>query len=255
MITAKYTTLLEILERVRRDYGFEEVFYDECKEWVWDVIGYMGAPELLVTKTQVIPITDWRGELPVDVFNLKNHMLRDTKSGKPMHISTDVYMKEDSRADVDTVALIQGESVTYDNGEETSDNTDYVSIVSSDYDTNELVYKINGNYIFTTLRYMEVELSYTAFPMDLDKMEPLIPDDSKVIRAVVSFLAERIAFRLMLTDKLSERKYEMIKQDYLFNVGAAITKARIQSVPEFENLKNKTLQLLKDIHPYRRNFK
>ena len=254
MITSRYTSLAEILERVRRDYGFEEVYADDCKEWIWDVMGYIAAPELLIDKTKVIPISDWRGELPVDVYSLKNHLLRDTNSGNIMCISDNVFHKEDSSKEQKDVALLQGESVNYD-GTQREDGTKFVSIISTDYQDDDLAYQIRGNYIFTTLKEMEVELSYTAFPMDLEKFEPLIPDDAKSIRAVVTYLAERIAFKLMLRDKLSERKYEGIKQDYLFNVGAAMTRARIQSVPEIENLKNRTLQMLKDIHPYRRGFK
>ena len=254
MITTRYTSLAEILERVRRDYGFEDVYYDDCKEWVWDVMGYIAAPELLIDKTEVIPIYNWRGELPVDVYSLKNHLLRDLKSSNVMHITDSIFHKEDSSKDRDSIALLQGESVNFDEGERT-DGTQFISIINSDFQKDDLSYQIKGNYIFTALKEMEVELKYTAFPMDLEKMEPLIPDDAKSIRAVVTFLAERIALKLMLMDKLSERKYEMIKQDYLFNVGAAMTRARIQSVPEMENLKNKTLQILKDIHPYRRAFR
>ena len=254
MITTRYTSLLEILERIRRDYGFEEVYYDDCKEWVWDVMGFMAAPELLIDKSEVIPITNWRGQLPVDVYSLKNHILRDTASETIMHISDSIFHKEDSIKRREDRAILQGESINTDDGIP-EEGTKFFSIINSEFEQEDWTYQIKGDYIFTTFKEMEVELRYTAFPMDLEKMEPLIPDDAKSIRAVVSYLAERIAFKLMLTDKLSERKYEGIKQEYLFNVGAAMTKARIQSIPEMENLKNKTLSILKDIHPFRRGFK
>lgn len=253
MITTKYTSLAEVLERVRRDYGFEEVYYDECKEWVWDVIGFMGAPELLIKKTEPIPIYNWRGELPVDVFDLTNHLLREKESERVMTITDEVFMKDDVVIDRDGIILYD-ESVNYDETERI-DGTKYVSIIAPEYDMDKYLYKIQGDYIFTTIKEGILELSYTAFPMDLDKLEPLIPDEPKAIRAITNFIAERIAFRLMMSDKLSERKYEMIKQDYLFNVGSAITKARIQSVPEFENLKNRTLQLVKQTQSYSRGFK
>lgn len=254
MITTRYTNLTEILERVRRDYGFEEVYYDECKEWVWDVIGFMGAPELLIPKTQTIPIRNWRGELPIDVYDLKDHLLRESKSGRVMTLSTEVFMKDDVVKDRDSI-IMYDESVNFDEDAERVPGVKYASIISTLYDIDDYAYKIQGDFIFTAIKEGEVELSYTAFPMDEKKLEPLIPDEPKAIRAVVNYLAERIAFRLMMVDKLSERKYEGIKQEYLFNVGAAITKARIQSVPELENLKNRTLQIMKDLHPYRRGFK
>lgn len=253
MITTRYTNLTEILERVRRDFGFEDVYYDECKEWVWDVIGFMGAPELLIKKIKPIEIHNWRGELPVDVYNLKDHILRDVESKNIMEITNEIFMQEDAMSNPNSI-ITYDESVNYDGTTQTP-GTKYASIISPEYSREKYKYKIKGDYIFTTIKEGEVELSYTAFPMDEDKLEPLIPDEPKAIRAVVYYLAERIAFRLMLTDKLSERKYERIKQEYLFNVGSAMTKARIQSVPELENLKNKTLQLVKESRGYERGFK
>ena len=47
MFNGKYTHLNEILERVHRDFGFEEVFADEAKEWIWDCLGYFGRDEIL----------------------------------------------------------------------------------------------------------------------------------------------------------------------------------------------------------------
>ena len=45
MFNGKYTHLNERLERVHRDFGFEEVFADEAKEWIWDCLGYFGRDE------------------------------------------------------------------------------------------------------------------------------------------------------------------------------------------------------------------
>jgi hypothetical protein len=253
MITTRYTNLDEILEKVRNDYGFEDVFRTECKEWVWDVLGFIGAPEYLINKTTEIDIEDWRGELPVDVFSLRNHTLREKKSQTIMSITNSVYHREEGVDSRDAV-ITADKSINFDGGERV-DGTQYLSIIAPLYDPKDLSYQIKGDYIFTAMKFMTVELNYTAFPMDTERLEPLIPNEPKAIRAVSNYIAERIAFRLMLKDKLSERKYEIIKQEYLFNVGAASTSARIQSVPEWENIKNRTLQLVKQTQSFSRGFK
>ena len=68
MFNGKYTHLNEILERVHRDFGFEEVFADEAKEWIWDCLGYFGRDEILTLMTDEVVISDNRGLLPSDIY-------------------------------------------------------------------------------------------------------------------------------------------------------------------------------------------
>jgi hypothetical protein len=254
--TIRYTSLNEILERVRRDFGFEEVYPDECKEWIWDAIGFMGSTDLLIPKTVKIQIHNHRGELPVDVFDLSEHMVREVSSGEVMRYSENLYHLSDSIEVVDPMIIYDATSVVItDNGVDSQGETNYISIIAPQYKAHSLEYNIKGNYIFTALRSLEVELAYTAFPMDENTMEPLIPDTPKVIRAVVYYIADKIAFKLMLQDKLSERKYAEIKQEYLFNTASAITSSKISTIPQIENFKNKVISLMKNQFPYKGAFK
>jgi len=256
-LNTKYTNLTEILEKVRRTFGFEEVFPHDVKEWIWDVIGFMGVPEMLVDRTAEIEVKDWRGMLPVDLYCLTSHQVRDKKSGRILEYSEDTFHQLD-KGQSDRKVVQQGSSVTYEDGDRNTDlETTYNSIIFPEYEvsSSKLSYKINEFYIFTNERDITLEISYKAFPMNEDKTEPLIPDDSSVIRAVVWYIGERIAFKLMLADKLSGNKYELIRQEYFFNVGSAITSARIQSVPEFENLKKRALSMWKDPHAFSKGFK
>ena len=48
-----------------------------------------------------------------------------------------------------------------------------------------------------------------------------------------------MAFRLMLKDLLSERKYEIIRQDYFFNAGAAQSVCKKADAAMMETLINR----------------
>lgn len=256
-LNKKYTSLNEVLERVRRDFGFEEIYSHDAKEWVWDAIGLAGAPNMLITKTSVVEVRNWRGELPVDLFSLSNHQIRDSRTGAMLNYSEDSFHLSRRNSEGKLIVSNNANSIFYIDEERTPEHeTQYPSIMSSKLDNLEnFGYTINNNFIFTSDKNMELEISYTAFPMDEETLEPLIPDDPAVLRAVVWYIGERTAFKLMLADKLSERKYEMIKQDYLFNMGSAITKANILSMPEIENIKNRTLQYVKSLSPFQQGFK
>jgi len=252
-LNTKYTSIEEILERIRREFGFEDVYADDVREWIWDVMGFMAVPQMFIEKIADVTVENWRAPLPVDLYSLTEHMLRDKGTGYVLRKSANLFQQSD-QIDLSAVRVnVDGESVVSDD-DIISDGTQYASIIVPDHDYADYTYTISNNHIFTNVKEIELEMRYTAFPID-DRMFPLIPDDPKVIRAVVWYVGERLAFKMMLSDKLSERKYEMIKQDYLFNVASAKTKAHTMDLAEMENFKRKVLSLNKDVHGFARNFR
>ena len=225
MFNGKYTHINEILERVRRDYAFEEVFMDEAKEWVWDCIGYFGRDEILVDSTQEVTITSWRGILPTDLFKFKGCREKDTKIS--LLPTTDRYFLNNLESDSTLgEAIIQGQSIDLEStgvGDNIVTSIDeptiYVEFVPT-YKVDNIqkyTYLLQENYIYTGLEETTLEVNYVAFPMWED-YTPKIPDDPKVIRMVTLHIANKIAFKLMLQDKLSERKWQYIHDELDFGV-------------------------------------
>ena len=96
-LSGKHIDVSYIIERVYRDYGFDlEIKYDEVLEWVWDVMALIGTPQVMVDKVtdgtstsykgntmpDPIAITDYRGELPVDLYSIT--LARDYDTKMPM---------------------------------------------------------------------------------------------------------------------------------------------------------------------------
>lgn len=215
-LTGKHVDISYIIERIYRDYGFDlEIKYDEVIEWIWDVMALIGAPQSFVDRVtdgsegmpDPITITNYRGELPCDLHMVT--LARDFDSKMPMICKSSSYLRD----------------------------TEQLFIRESQY-----TYTLNDNYIFTSFEEGEVELHYKGFPTNALGM-PMIPDDIKFVMATQSFIAERIGFRLMMQDKLSERKYAKLEQDRLYYIGAAQTKAVIPSLDEMEGIKNRFLRL------------
>jgi hypothetical protein len=84
-----------------------------------------------------------------------------------------------------------------------------------------------------------IEVAYKALPIDDITGLPLVPDNPRYIRGIVSYIAERIAFRLMLKDQLQQAKYELIRTDYLFNVGAARAECLLPDISRMETALNR----------------
>jgi hypothetical protein len=250
----KYTGIEEIFERVKREFGFEELYHDDLREWIWDAIGIMGTPTLLEDKISHIDVQNFRGELPVDLFSLANHILRDKETKTILRLSQDIFLSEDVEDQGEGRASSQLAVVAAPVNVDFPSQTGYVSIILPDTDEKTYNYTIRGNYIFCNIKDGTLELSYTAFPLD-ERGFPLIPDDPKTIRSVVWFIGERLAYKLMLSDKISERKYEIIKQDYLFNVASARSKSNTLSLPQMEIFKNRVLSMVKQTGSFNMGFK
>lgn len=250
MFNGKYTHINEILERVRRDYAFEEVFIDEAKEWVWDCIGYFGRPEILVNSIEELDIEDNRGLLPTDMYEFIG--CREKSSKTPLIPTSDRYYSSNlTTTNTLGQVIVQGQSINIETTgvgdnlvEELEDSTiflEFVPTMDVDIDNN-YTYQISGNYIFTGITDVTIEIAYRAFPIWEDNT-PKIPDDPKVVRMVTLFIAEKIAFRLMLQDKLSERKWGFIKDELEWAVGSAQNRMKMPNEDEMESIKNGQMRL------------
>lgn len=215
-LTGKYVDISYIIERVYRDNGFDlEIKYDEVIEWTWDVIALIGAPQSFVDKVtdgstgmpQPIVIANYRGTLPSDLHAVT--LARDYDSKMPMLCKSSTYLRD----------------------------TDQLYVKESQY-----TYTLNDSYIFTSFEEGEVELHYKAFPTNNLGM-PMIPDDIKFVMATQAYIAERIGFRLMMQDHLSERKYDRLNGERLWYIGAAQSRAATPSIDQMESIKNRYLRL------------
>jgi len=222
-LTGKNIDISYIIERVYRDNGFDlEIKYDEVIEWVWDVMSLIGAPQSFEDKVtdgstrmpEIIVITDYRGELPSDVYSVT--LARDYDTKMPMVCKSSSFIRD----------------------------TDQVFVRESQY-----TYTLNNNYIYTSFEEGEVELHYKAFPTNALGM-PMIPDDIKFVMATQAYIAERIGFRMWMQDKLSQQKYNKLEQERMWYIGAAQTRAATPSVDEMEGIKNRFLRLktVTDLH-------
>lgn len=211
MLKQGYTKIERIIENVIRDTGFStEINWVDVVEWVYIASELIGVKNAYVLTNTVIPIEEYRGELPGD-FHLV-FQVRENVSNIPMRCNGgQFFLSPESR---DNLLLA------------------------------DLSYQINHDYIFTSFQEGAVELAYYAFPVD-DNGLPLVPDDVMYLRAIEAFITERIARKLMIQNKLDVTKYRMLEQDWLFYVNSARTKDALMTLDQAESLR---LQLSKIIN-------
>lgn len=247
-----YTSINHVLEGVRREFGFEiDLNMDDVREWIWSAIGLIGSQELLFQKQADIEIENHRAPLPIDVFDLTDHRVRDKDSKQMMTKSQAIFFKDSRRARHKPV-ITSSESVKMVDGEN-KPGTEYVSIIFPQHVEKPGDYMIQDGYIFTSEEKMTIQLSYTAFPLD-EQGFPLVPDDPLIYKFLVWFIGERLAFKYMLKEKISERKYDRIEQEYSFVAAQLQGRLNTLDIPDMRNFKERVYALVKPTADFERGI-
>lgn len=206
-----------IIERVYRRYGFEDINKSDVAEAIWDIIGLVHTPDSYTEEPVDINVVSWQGNLPTDFVEIVGVIEK----------STEIPLTHNP----DTLNLF---SDTY---------------TAEDPDTDPYTYQLKSGVIWCGIEETIITMIYRQFPIDSNGM-PLVPDDAKAIRAVRDHVAEQIAFKLMLKDRLPQVKYDIIAQQTYFAIASFRSAAFIPNYDQLERIKNRYITLLRrpDMH-------
>lgn len=247
MLNDGYTNVNEILERLRRDFGFEDVVKDEVKEWIWDAVGIIGCVEALQDKNTTIDIVNYRGLMPEDFYSLDNGAIRESDTLIALIASSDShYLNPTVYSAGTTEDQWANEHTYYQNAstvEETSNEYGFlreVPLIKTDV---QYTYKIKDHYIYCGIEETTLEISYQAFPLSEDGT-PAIPNDPKYIRAIVSYIAYMIARRLKFKNEIAKDDFQWISDEYSWAIGSVKGKIKMPDLAMMEVIKNRSLRLV-----------
>lgn len=230
--TGKRTSLKVVLEKVLRDFEgtITEIQWADAVEWAAEAINLMGLyPSYEEKVSKEITIANYRGELPCDISFIK--MVRDFNSQVPLIRSFDQFHLSNYYRCEEEQAATELDC----HGIET--------------------YITDNNYIFTSFKEGSIEIAYKGIATD-EWGVPMIPDDTKYIRAVASYIAERKCFQLVLQSKMSESIYKgLVERDRDWAFGSAKMNLSIPDIDTMESMKNKMLRLIPNINFHSSSFK
>lgn len=98
-------------------------------------------------------------------------------------------------------------------------------------------YTTQNSVIFLSHRHDVVDISYLAVMTDNEGF-PMIPDDSKFIRALVNYIKKEYFTVLFDTGQIQPVQLQQALQDYAWSVGAAQSAAHEMDLPRLEALSN-----------------
>jgi hypothetical protein len=254
-VTGKFTTIYDIIERIRRD-GINDFTEEEAKEWIWEAISLGGVVNHFVHKTLALEVDNARVMLPYDLYDFTSGGIREYYSKAPLIKDTNIYRNPDTVGEIDNTLKFssEAESIVFVDGEQLDGSTFLSAIPNYAYQKEELTYWIDNGFIFTGFKQGVIEISYKAFPIDND-YNPMIEDNMKVIRFVVAYIKKKVISRMFLRDEVNLQKKQMFDQEYSFAAASMKSDANIGNIEDLETLKSALLRLRRDPNMHRIGFR
>lgn len=227
----KFVKIERVIEKVRRDLpGGYELSMTDVIEWVGEAISMIGAYSAFVTKEtdgdkskgnpQPVIVSNYRATLPCDLYKLN-----------AINIINDY--DEDNSMVLNQEAASASSAIFYNK-----------SIEPLEYSSNS--YTVRNGYIYMdNMDEGLLSLSYEAFAVD-DRGFPLIPDDDRYVAGLASYVMERVAFKMMMMDYITERKYDRIQQQWMFDVNKAYTGSLLMNIDDAESFRNSFTRMVAD---------
>ena len=260
MFNSNYIHIDSVIENVLRELPINTIDRYDAIQWVWEVLGYIDHPSILIEKCVVLNVKNFKTLLPGDFYTEAEMGVRHNKSKVPLIKSADIhFMSEYNHPDITTQSgqiVVEGTTLYWDSAGDPVEEKErvYVSgVVNNAMADTFMKYKIQDGYIYTNINDIELELSYKAFPMYQD-YTPMIPEEPKIIRAVVDYIKLKWAEIQFPLGNITERVLNFYERKYYFSVGAAQNKLKLGSLDAFEALKNRAVSLLQRPDEHYRGF-
>ncbi len=229
--TDKKVSLKRVLEKVYRDWGFNtEIVWSDVIEWSSEAINILGvAPSYEDKISKKLTLVNGRVELPCDVMYIK--AVRDFATGQGLVRSFDQFHTSNYyRCDDEKASACPG------------------------CDNESLTYTVNSNFLFTNYDDGDLEIAYKGMSLDEDGL-PTIPDNDKYIRYVSLYIAEKLATKLFIQDKLRSDKRQLIQGELAFATGSAKMSMVIPDVDYMESWTNSNVRLVTTLNSHSSGFK
>lgn len=206
-MATKYTSIKLIMDKLLRHPMLQGLSLEAAVDYAVDFMRIVGCPAIFTEKTKIIPIECYKGLLPCDYYD----MIQVRGNNKTFKYSTDSFHLSNDKQ-----------------------HTQY---------TRDLTYKIQGDYIFTSLKEGEIEIVYTAIETDDDGF-PIIPDNSKFTRALEAYIKKEWFTILFDMGQIQPAILQNTQQQYAWAVGACESEFQKLSLDKAESFFNSWRTLL-----------
>ena len=255
-----YISLKTIMDKTLRHPMMAGISFEAVIDYAIDFMRIVQCAGFFEEKCELIEIKNYAGELPPDFYEV-NQIRLNRFDGK-IPIYEPVYKKDEAGNDIidengnkipaglyvqtgyEDVEIYRNKPFRY------ATDTFFMSNLKNDRD---LTYKIQGGYIYTSIKEGVIELSYRAILID-EEGYPLIPDNSKFTRALEAYIKKQWFTILFDMGKLQGPILQNVQQEYAWAVGACESEFQKMSLDKAESFYNSWRTLIPRVNEHSRGF-
>lgn len=236
-----FVSINSVLDRIYRHPLLQDMPFESALVWISDVIRLIGSPAFMQHKIMRLGIEDYRCMKPKDMVYLQSVRRVITP-----------YLDKSSWDFINGIVVEDPQMVgeEYQPMVEATDpfhefyNQSYISRLAP-----ENVYKINGNYIYTSFDSGIVDLAYDAILLD-DDGHPMIPNDPSIEKAIENYIKSQYFSILSDLGKDTSRAAEKAEKEYCWYIGQSQSHSVQMSLDKRETLSNVVNRLMINDRPH-----
>lgn len=211
----RYTSIRVVMDEILRHPMLQGISLETAVDYTVEFMRIVQCPAIFTEKCIKVEIDKYKGLLPDDFFE---------------------------------IIQVRGANRTFRH----STNSFHMSEDKAFFDINP-TYKIQGDYIYTSLEEGEIEIAYTAIEID-DCGFPLIPDNSKFIRALKAYIKKEWFTILFDMGKVNQASFQNAQQEYAWAVGACESEFQKMSLDKAESFYNSWRTMLTRTYEHQVGF-
>lgn len=197
----EFTSIKDIASEVyshplMRDLPFERIIRDTL-----ELIQITGCPNLFEDKQEVLEVSQWRTALPCDYYQINQLFLEDGH-GKPHRAF---------KSSTQTLGPV------------------------GDRQGSDLVYRIQGNILYTSIKEGKVRISYEAIKLDEDGY-PMIVNNASFLRALKSYIKMNWFTVLFDSGLIRGDVLQNAQQEYGVNIAQAQNSLIMPDIDHMESI-------------------
>jgi len=255
MISGNFISVKSIADKLMMNPILKDLNFEFIIDKTIECLRLVNMPPIYVPGTATIQITNFRGDLPIDMIYLKQAFFISNSTGAsgfkgttPADLLTGQSLSMQDNTSPLNTDLIPMQYAT-DNVHES-----YMCLPHSNSNNNALTFSLTNNKIYTNIEQGGVFLTYKAIAVD-ENCYPLIPDNIKLIRAIESYIKYKWFDILNDMDKVTDRKLSKAEADYCWNIGQAQSDLIMPNETEMEALVNSIAKLLPNTDQFNQRMK
>lgn len=229
-----YISLKVVADKTLRHPMMAGISFEAIIDYAIDFMRIVQCAGFFEERCEEIEIKDYKGLLPDNFYEmnqvrLKNQSIRVPKYEEVITEGEEVIIKQYVQTGYEDAKFS-----TTNNVFRYATDSFHMSDIKSNID---LTYKLQGGYIFTSIKKGIIEISYQAILLDEEGF-PLIPDNSKFTRALEAYIKKQWFTILFDMGKLQGPILQNVQQEYAWAVGACETEFQKLNLDKAESFYN-----------------